>query len=157
MSMLTRRTGPSLFGSLSPMSDIDRLPDFVRRIFADNNGFTTATPSHPGWVPAVDVVESDDTLVLTAELPGMTEKDIELSIENGVLTLKGEKKEEKREQAKGYWLLERSYGALQRTFALPKSVDANAIDAHFANGVLTIALPKMPQAKGRTIAIKSTS
>jgi HSP20 family molecular chaperone IbpA len=157
MSMLTRRTGPSLFGSLSPMSDIERLPEFVRRIFADGTGFGTATPSHPGWVPAVDVVENEDALVLTAELPGMSEKDITLSLENGVLTLTGEKKEEKRDDAKGYYLLERSYGALQRTFALPKSVDAAAIDARFAHGVLTITLPKVPQAKGRTIAIKATA
>lgn len=156
MSLLTRRTGPALFGSLTPMSDVERLPEFVRRIFADVPTLsTTATPAHPGWVPAVDVIETDEKLVLTAELPGMAEPDITLTLENDVLTLRGEKKEEHRENAKGFWLLERSYGAVQRTFALPKSVDAEKIEARFEAGVLTITLPKVPKAQGRTIAIGS--
>jgi HSP20 family protein len=157
MSMLTRRPGPSPFGSLSPMSDVDRVPEFVRRLFGETPTFTTASPAHPGWIPAVDVMETDSALVLTAELPGMTERDIQLSIENDVLTLRGEKAESKDERAKGWYLMERSYGAVQRTFALPKSVDANAIDATFRNGVLTITLPKLAQARGRTIAITAAS
>jgi HSP20 family protein len=157
MSMLTRRPGPSLFGSLSPMSDVDRFPEFVRRLFNETPSPRSTSPAHPGWVPAVDVAETETELVLTAELPGMTEKDISITFENDVLTLRGEKSEETRENAKGWYLMERSFGAIQRTFALPRAVDPNAITARFSNGVLTITLPKTQQARGRTIEISPAS
>ena len=95
--------------------------------------------------PKVDVAEDPAAYKLTAELPGLTEKDIELSVVDGMLTLKGEKQQEKEEKNKQYWLNERTYGSFQRTFALPESVDPEKVDAKFAKGVLTIMLPKKPE------------
>jgi HSP20 family protein len=95
--------------------------------------------------PKVDVTEDDKGYTLTAELPGLTEKEIELSVADGMLTLKGEKHQEKEEKNKQYWLSERTYGSFQRTFALPDGVDPDKVDAKFAKGVLTIMLPKKPE------------
>jgi HSP20 family protein len=92
--------------------------------------------------PKVDVVEDAKAYKLTAELPGLTEKDIEVALADGMLTLKGEKKQEKEEKTKQYWLSERTYGSFQRTFALPEGVDPEMVDATFTKGVLTITLPK---------------
>lgn len=95
--------------------------------------------------PKVDVTEDDKGYTLTAELPGLTEKEIELSVADGMLTLKGEKQQEKEEKNKQYWLSERTYGSFERTFALPEGVDPGKVDAKFAKGVLTILLLKKPE------------
>ena len=107
------------------------------------------------WMPAVEVAESHDALVLTAELPGLEEKDLKLSIENNVLTIAGEKEEAITDAppAKTYFVNERYYGAFQRSFALPRTVDVDHVKAVFEKGVLSITLPKLPQAKGRQIPV----
>jgi HSP20 family protein len=97
--------------------------------------------------PAMDVTEDKDAYKLTAELPGMSEKDIEVSVTDSMLTLKGEKKQETEHKAKNYHVSERSYGSFDRSFSLPDGIDANKIAANFAKGVLTITLPKRPEAK----------
>lgn len=97
--------------------------------------------------PAVDVVEKDKAYEITAELPGMDQKDIEVKLANGTLTIKGEKKEEKEEKDKGYYLSERRYGSFQRTFYVPEGVDADKIEASFNKGVLTLILPKTGEAQ----------
>ena len=94
----------------------------------------------------VDVAEDDKAYTITAELPGIAEKDIDVSISNDVLTLKGEKKGETEEKGKNRYVCERSYGAFQRSFALPNDALTDKIDAKFAKGVLTITLPKNPKA-----------
>lgn len=99
----------------------------------------------PG-IPAVDIAEKDKSFEITAELPGMDEKNIEIKLANGNLVIKGEKKEETEEQKKGYYLAERHYGSFERIFSLPKGVDPEQIAAHFSKGVLTISLPKKPEA-----------
>ncbi len=101
------------------------------------------------WVaaPAVDVAETEKAYEITAELPGMAEKDVELKLANGVLTIKGEKHEEKEEKKKGYHVSERRYGAFERSFRLPDGVDADKIEASFKNGLLKVALPKTPEAQ----------
>ncbi|MBN8871587.1 MAG: Hsp20/alpha crystallin family protein [Rhodospirillales bacterium] len=96
--------------------------------------------------PAADVVERDKDYQVTVELPGLEQKDLELKVSNDFLTIKGEKREEKKETKKGYYLSERSYGAFQRSFTLPTGVDADRIEADFKNGVLTVTLPKKPEA-----------
>lgn len=96
--------------------------------------------------PAVDIVEREKDFQIAAELPGMEEKDVELKVANGVMTIKGEKKEEKEEKKKDYYLSERRYGAFQRAFSLPEGVDADKIEASFKKGVLTVTLPKKPDA-----------
>jgi HSP20 family protein len=122
-------------------------------------GLGAALPSLPaadGWVvPSVDITETDKEMTLTAELPGLEEKDVELSLRDGVLTLKGEKKLEHEEEKSEFHLLERRYGSFQRSFRLPDTVDAAKIDAKFDKGVLTVTMPKKAEAKAaaRKIAI----
>lgn len=107
--------------------------------------------------PAVDITEKDDAYEVAAELPGMEEKDVNVNVSGGMLTITGEKKEEKEEKKKDYHLSERRYGAFERAFALPPGVDADKIDAAFKNGVLTVTLPKTAEAKTKEkkITIKS--
>ena len=109
-----------------------------------------------GAVPAVDIVEKDKDYEITAELPGMDESNIDVKFADGVLTIKGEKKEEWEEKKKDYYVSERRYGSFQRSFPVPESVDANKIEAKFVNGVLTIKLPKSAEAQKneKKIAIK---
>ncbi len=97
-------------------------------------------------MPAVDITENDKSFEVTAELPGMDQKNIEIKLSNGSLIIKGEKKEEKEEKRKGYYLSERSYGSFERMFNLPKGVDAEKIEASFNKGVLKVSLPKKPEA-----------
>lgn len=97
--------------------------------------------------PAVDIVEKDSAYEVTAELPGMDEKNIEVKFDNGGLTIKGEKQEEKEEKRKGYYLQERRFGSFERYFAVPEGVDTDKIDASFKKGLLTVTLPKKPEAQ----------
>jgi HSP20 family protein len=97
--------------------------------------------------PAVDIAESEKAYEITAELPGMDEKNIEVKVANGNLTIKGEKQEEKEEKKKDYYLHERHFGSFERSFALPEGVDADKIEANFKKGVLTVTLPKKPEAQ----------
>jgi HSP20 family protein len=110
-----------------------------------------------GWVPTVEVVETDAELVLTAELPGLEKENVEITFENEMLTIRGEKKEEKKEEKNGgkYLMWERTYGEFVRTFTLPKTIEAAKIAAEMKNGVLTIHLPKTatPKVKGQKIEI----
>jgi HSP20 family protein len=98
-------------------------------------------------VPAVDIVEKDKAFEIKADLPGYDEKDIEVKLVNGGVTIKGERKEEKEEKRKGYYLHERQAGSFERTFRVPEGVDGDKIEAHFAKGVLTLTLPKKPEAQ----------
>lgn len=106
--------------------------------------------------PAVDVAETEQGYKITAELPGMEEKDVELSLSGDVLTIKGEKKQEQEEKKENYFLSERRYGSFERSFPVPEDADPEKIEATFKSGVLTLTLPKKPeaQAKRRTIEIK---
>jgi HSP20 family protein len=98
-------------------------------------------------MPAVDVSETDKGYEIKAELPGMEEKNIEVKLADGVLTIKGEKQEEKETKEKDYYVQERSFGSFQRTFQVPDNVDTNKIEANFKNGVLTVNLPKTAEAQ----------
>jgi len=107
--------------------------------------------------PAVDIAESDKAYEVTAELPGMDEKDIEVKLVNGGLTIKGEKTEEKEEKKKDYYVHERHFGSFERSFRLPEGVDADKIEATFKKGVLTVTLPKTAEAQkaAKKIAVKA--
>jgi HSP20 family protein len=98
-------------------------------------------------VPAVDLAETDKAYTVTAELPGMDEKDIDVSINGDMLVIKGEKRQEKEEKNKNYYLSERSYGQFQRSFSLPTGIDRDKIAAEFSKGVLTLTLPKSAEAQ----------
>ncbi|MCH6546909.1 MAG: Hsp20/alpha crystallin family protein [Gemmatimonadetes bacterium] len=120
-------------------------------------GTTFLAPTLTAWSPAVDVRESDDDFVVTAELPGLAKDAVDITIENGVLSLSGEKKEE-REEGKadsGRYVLERRYGRFQRSFSLPRGVATDNISAKFSDGILTVTLPKAATAKPRQIKIGS--
>ncbi len=103
-----------------------------------------------GLEPAADLVERPDRYEVTAELPGMDEKNIEVKLSNGSLIISGEKKEEKEEKDANYYMSERRYGSFQRTFRVPEGVNADKIEASFKNGVLTVSLPKNEEAKKET-------
>lgn len=107
--------------------------------------------------PSIDISETEKEIVISAELPGMEDKDLDVSLSKDLLIIKGEKKEEKEEKTKNYYRMERSYGSFCRTIPLPAEIDAENISAEFKKGVLTIKLPKTPEAIGETkkIAIKA--
>lgn len=106
------------------------------------------------FVPSIDVVEGSDSLTLTAEVPGMTKDDIEVTVDNGVLALRGEKKEEKTTEEAGYHRVERRYGQFERRIRLPQYVDANKIKATYKDGVLKLTMPKAEAAKTKAIRIE---
>lgn len=156
--------------ALRPLENLRRQVD---RLFEDfDRGWhlpfarSTAFDREPFWrrelsfsgMPAVDIVEKSDAFEISAELPGMDEKNIEIKLSNGTLTIKGEKKDEREEKKKDYYLSERHYGSFQRTFGLPEGVDPEKIEAHFSKGVLTLHLPKKPEAQKpeKTIPIKTS-
>ena len=108
-------------------------------------------------MPPADVSETDNAYEITAELPGMDEKNVEVKVANGVLTIRGEKQDEKEEKKKGYHMRERSYGSFERSFQVPDGVDADKIEANFKKGVLTVILPKSAEAQKaeKKITVKS--
>lgn len=108
----------------------------------------------PSFAPAFDVSEDETTITLEAELPGMTEKEITVQIDEGVLTVSGEKKFEFEKKEKNFHRVERSYGSFHRSFTLPETVDAEKVQANAKNGVLTITLPKIEAAKPKLIDVK---
>lgn len=105
------------------------------------------------WAPPVDIAEEKDRILITAELPGFREDQIEIQTEDGTLTLRGERKFEKETEGRSYHRVERSYGQFVRTFSLPNNVDREKIKADFINGLLKVELPKREEAKPRTIRI----
>ena len=109
-----------------------------------------------GWSPRLDVSETDGALEIKADLPGMEKKDISVTLEDDLLTIKGERKEEKEEKGKQYHTIERSSGSFYRALRLPVEIDSEKIAAEFKNGVLTVTLPKAKESKKKTaqIAIK---
>jgi HSP20 family protein len=118
------------------------------------NRLLSEPPSGRPWTPAVDVLETDNELIIKADLPQVDMKDIQVEIENGTLTLKGERKFESEEKAQGYHRIERSYGTFARYFTLPDSVDTEKVKADYKNGVLTVSLPKKEIAKPRSIKVE---
>ena len=107
------------------------------------------------WLPHVDIHEEDSRFVVVADLPGVDKKDIEVTAEKGVLTLRGERRSEKKSSAEGYARVERASGSFFRRFTLPESADAEAIKATHVNGVLEIAIPKRPQEQPRRISVEA--
>lgn len=106
-----------------------------------------------GWLPAVDVRESDEAYVFTAELPGISKDAVEITVEDGILTLSGERRFNETDEEKNYRRIERAYGSFSRSFTLPTAVDPDHIEASFKDGLLTVNVPKAEVAKARKIAI----
>lgn len=164
----TKSTSPTS-AALRPLESLRRQVD---RLFEDfDRGWhlpfsRSSFDIEPFWrrelsfsgMPAVDIIEKDNAFEITAELPGMDETNIQIKLSNGALTIKGEKTDEREEKKKDYHLSERHYGSFQRTFGLPEGVDPEKIEAHFSKGVLTLTLPKKPEAQKpeKTIDIKTS-
>jgi HSP20 family protein len=135
-----------------PGEELARVERRMRRLF-DEPFRLDLFPEEMAWMPAVEVVENEKTIEVTAELPGMTADDIEVNLQNNVLAIRGEKKEEKREGEKEPFVYERYYGSFQRTFTLPAPVDEGAVSADFRDGVLKIHLPKTAESRGTRIQL----
>jgi HSP20 family protein len=156
MTKLTLPRPAPMFATMA--REMDEVQNRLRRFFGEGFPIENAPLTEPvGWLPVVEIVEKPDELLLTAELPGMAKENVEVLFEDEVLTIRGEKKEEKEEGNgdKRYHLWERSYGAFQRSFTLPRAIDATKIVAEFNNGVLKVRMPKTApeKAKGRKIEI----
>ena len=149
---------PHAAGDANPVVSLQRT---INRVFDDFwNRLESPSPSnglHAGFGPRIDVSESDKAVEVSIELPGMDEKEIDVSVTDDVLTIRGEKKAEREEKNKGYYLSERSYGSFHRSIPLPSGVDSDNAEARFRKGVLTVTLPKTPEAqeKVRKIEVKS--
>lgn len=142
----TRRAGEDdPFRSLQ--TEINRVfENFWRGLPAPTGGFGAGWPFEAA-TPRVDVSETDKEIEITAELPGLSENDVEISLTEDVLTLKGEKKSEREEKDKNYYVSERSFGSFRRSIPLPSGVDQDKVKATFKNGVLRITVPKTEEAK----------
>lgn len=138
-------------GGVSPWDDLRSLQEEMGRFFGGM--FGGAGTRAAGWTPAVNIVEREGELLLTAELPGMRRQDIDIALENNVLTIRGEKREEHEEKEEKEYLYERSYGSFSRAFTLPRTVDPDQIRAEFQDGVLKVHMPKTEESKGRRIQV----
>jgi HSP20 family protein len=142
--------------SLAPLGEMAQMTNRLRRLF-DTPFDMDMFPQPVGWVPAMEVTEAADELLVTAELPGLKKDDVDLSLDGSMLTLRGEKKEERTEddRERKVHVYERSYGTFTRSFMLPREIDAEKIRADFTDGVLKLHLPKTDKAKGRKIEINT--
>jgi HSP20 family protein len=145
MAMLTR---------YDPFRDLFRLQDVFSRNLDDRLGVVSG--ESVGWAPACDIFEDGDGVTVRFELAGIDPKDVDVRFENGVLTLRGERKLEKEEKKESYHRIEMQYGAFSRSFSLPGTVDAEKIRAESKHGILTVSLPKKAEAKPRPIQVKVT-
>jgi HSP20 family protein len=139
-----------------PFRDLRSLQDEVNRLFSNNltRSFGDEGIARGAWNPSVDIFENKDQIVLEAELPGMNREDFELTIENNVITLRGERRFEKKDENDNYHRVERSYGSFTRSFTLPQTVTAESAAAEYRNGVLRVTLPKREEIKARRIEIQ---
>ena len=133
------------------------LQEQVNRLFessfpgrSDNSALTT-------WAPAVDIYETENELVVKADLPDVSEKDLDVRIENNTLTIRAERKFEKKVEEENYLRVERTYGSFSRSFSLPNTVNSEAIKADYKNGVLTVELPKRAESKPKQIKVNVTN
>jgi len=132
-----------------PWTLFGRLQQQLEHALGDADGATVS------WIPRVDIREEAERFVVAADLPGVEGKDIEITADKGVLTIRGERRSEKKDKGEGYERVERASGAFLRRFTLPESADAEAIKATHVNGVLEVSIPKRPQAQPRRIDVRA--
>jgi HSP20 family protein len=143
-----------------PVRELTSLQNEMNRLF--NTFFDTPTAAGNGgnggslrrWIPAMDLVETEDHFVLKADLPGLSEGDVSLEVEDNVLTVSGERKAEHEDKREGYVRVERAYGAFRRSLTLPEGIDPEGVSASFDNGVLEVRIPKPEERKPRRVAIQ---
>jgi HSP20 family protein len=135
------------FGNFSALQDqVNRLFENVTQGHADEASLAT-------WAPAVDIYETENELVIKADLPDVNEKDLDVRVENNMLTIRGERKFEQKVKEENYLRIERSYGSFSRSFSLPNTVNTEAIKAEYKNGALTVELPKRAETKPRQVKV----
>jgi HSP20 family protein len=138
-----------------PLRELGTLQNEMNRLF--NTVFDSPAPGNGGtlrrWVPAMDLVETDDQFVLRADLPGVTEDDVKIEFEDGTLTVSGERKAGHESKGEGYYRVERAFGSFSRSLTLPQGVDPEAVTANFDHGVLEVRIPKPEERKPRRIEI----
>jgi len=140
--------------SESPARDREpRIFPEISRFFNDFFDDFPAVHFRENWMPAVDILEKNGDMILRCEIPGISEKDIDLKLEGNVLTLKGEKKLDHEEDRNNYHRLESFYGTFSRSFTLPETVDTDKIKADYKNGVLTVTIPQKPEVRPREIPV----
>jgi len=139
--------------SLVRYTESDSFPAGLR-VFQDTMNRLFAEPNGRPWVPPVDIKETENELIVKADVPGLEMKDIDVKLENGTLTLRGERKFEATKEEGGWHRVERSYGTFERVFTLPDSVNPEGVKADYKNGTLTITLPKKELAKPRQIKVE---
>lgn len=136
-----------------PLREIAQFSDRLNRIFADESTRTFRDDAYGAWIPPVDIFEKGDNLVIRAELPGVQKDDIDVRIENGILSLRGERKRQSDVDEAGAYRLERVYGSFSRSFALPTTVNSSKVTAMFKDGILEISVPKSEEAKPKRVEI----
>jgi HSP20 family protein len=138
-----------------PARELGTIQNEMNRLF--NTFFDTPTTAGSGasrrWIPAMDLVENDGEFVLRADLPGLSESDVNIELEDNVLTVSGERKSQSEERNEGYYRIERSFGSFRRTLTLPEGVDPEAVKATFDRGVLEVRVPKPEERKPRRVEI----
>jgi HSP20 family protein len=139
------------------MRELNALQGEMNRLFNTFFDEGNGAGERRRWAPAVDLVEREDSLVLKADLPGLTEDDVQIEVRDNVLTIAGERKAEHEDRQNGYVRVERAFGRFARSLQLPQGVDAEAIAASFRNGVLEVTIPKPEQRKARRIEIAGSS
>lgn len=144
-----RRRGQDVFSELTGMQQE------MNRLFDEFFGERQNEMAECSWNPMVDVSETETEIRVRAELPGLNQDNIEINLQDNVLTLKGEKKQEQKEEQENFHRVERCYGSFTRSFTLPAAVKADAVQATFKNGILLITLPKAEEAKPKKIAISA--
>jgi len=142
-----------------PFRDLRTLQDEVNRLFSSNfsRSFGDEGIARGAWMPGVDIYENKDQIVLEAELPGMNREDFEVTVENNVLTLRGERRFEKRDETDNYHRVERAYGSFTRSFTLPQTVSSEGATADYKDGVLRVVLQKREEVKARRIEVGGQS
>jgi HSP20 family protein len=136
-----------------PFRGATNLQEQINRVFGDLVGRTGEESNLTPWAPAVDIFETENELVVKADLPDVNPQDLDIRVENNVLTIRGERKFENEVNEDNYLRIERSYGSFSRSFSLASSVNADAINADYQNGVLTLSIPKREEAKPKQIKV----
>lgn len=137
--------------------NLSTLQEQVNRLFEGKVSHNAENSTLTAWAPSVDVYETENELVIKADLPEVAEKDLDVRVENNMLTIRGERKFEQSVKEENYLRMERSYGSFGRSFSLPNTVDAQAIKAQYTDGVLTVTLPKRAESKPKQVKINITN
>lgn len=140
-----------------PFRNVNNLQEQVNRLLETSFPGHSSESALTTWAPAVDIHETENELVLKADLPGIDEKDLDIRIENNTLTVRGERKFEKQVNEDNYLRVERSYGSFSRSFSLPNTINTEAIHAEYKNGVLTVQMPKRAESKPKQVKVNVSS